>query len=95
MIPMAGKGKSRRPHTPLIPTAAKPIKQRLVEDIAAVTPEKMEKIGFVIRSFGNEESLIQNNSKLEGVNFANSMIGNFVNLKGNPKSVSLGDYSEW
>lgn len=42
-----------------------------------------------------EESLIQNNTTLDGVNFANSMIGNFVNLKGNPKSVSLGDYSEW
>lgn len=41
------------------------------------------------------ESLIQNNTNLEDVNFANSMIGNFVNLKGVPKSVSLGDYSEW
>lgn len=41
------------------------------------------------------DSLIQNNTKLEDVNFTNSMIGNFVNLKGNPKSVSLGDYSEW
>lgn len=41
------------------------------------------------------ESLIQNNSKLEDVNFTNSMIGNFVKLIGEPKSVSLGDYSEW
>ncbi|MEP1096297.1 MAG: sugar phosphate nucleotidyltransferase [Cyclobacteriaceae bacterium] len=41
------------------------------------------------------ESLIQNNSKLEDVNFANSMIGNFVKLTGEPKSVSLGDFSEW
>ncbi len=41
------------------------------------------------------ESLIQNNTKLEGVNFANSMIGNFVKLTGDPKSVSLGDYCEW
>lgn len=41
------------------------------------------------------ESLIQNNSKIEDVNFTNSMIGNFVKLKGQPKSVSLGDYSEW
>ncbi|MFK7954259.1 MAG: sugar phosphate nucleotidyltransferase [Ekhidna sp.] len=42
-----------------------------------------------------EESLIQNNTQLEDVNFVNSMIGNFVNVKGNPNSVSLGDYSEW
>ena len=41
------------------------------------------------------ESLIQNNSVLDDVELTNSMIGNFVNLKGNPKSVSLGDYSEW
>lgn len=41
------------------------------------------------------ESLIQNNTTLTGVDLTNSMIGNFVNLEGNPKSVSLGDYSEW
>ncbi|MEM6806971.1 MAG: sugar phosphate nucleotidyltransferase, partial [Bacteroidota bacterium] len=41
------------------------------------------------------DSLIQNNAKLEDVIFSNSMIGNFVNLKGHPKSVSLGDFSEW
>ena len=41
------------------------------------------------------ESLIQNNTSLEDVNFANSMIGNFVRLSGKPDSVSLGDYSEW
>ena len=41
------------------------------------------------------ESLIQNNTALTGVDLTNSMIGNFVNLEGNPKSVSLGDYSEW
>ena len=48
---MAGMGKRMRPHTltvpkPLIPVAGKPIVQRLVEDIAKVTPEKIEKIGF-------------------------------------------------
>ena len=42
-----------------------------------------------------QESLIQNNSKLDDVNFTNSMIGNFVKLSGKPESVSLGDYSEW
>ena len=56
IIPMAGKGKRLRPHTlttpkPLIPIAGKPIVQRLVEDIAKVTPEKIEKIGFVIGDF--------------------------------------------
>lgn len=59
IIPMAGKGKRLRPHTlsipkPLIPIAGKPIVQRLVEDISAVTPEKIEKIGFVIGDFGDE-----------------------------------------
>ena len=56
IIPMAGKGKRLRPHTlttpkPLIPIAGKPIVQRLVEDIAKVTPEKIENIGFVIGDF--------------------------------------------
>lgn len=59
IIPMAGKGKRLRPHTlttpkPLIPIAGKPIVQRLVEDIANVTPEKIEKIGFVIGDFDEE-----------------------------------------
>jgi len=65
IIPMAGKGKRLRPHTltvpkPLIPIAGKPIVQRLVEDIAKVTPEKIEKIGFVIGDFDDEikENLI-------------------------------------
>ncbi|WP_420316685.1 sugar phosphate nucleotidyltransferase [Ekhidna sp.] len=59
IIPMAGKGKRLRPHTltipkPLIPIAGKPIVQRLVEDISEVTPEKIEKIGFVIGDFDEE-----------------------------------------
>lgn len=59
IIPMAGKGKRLRPHTlttpkPLIPIAGKPIVQRLVEDIAKVTPEKIDKIGFVIGDFDEE-----------------------------------------
>ncbi|MEP0368744.1 MAG: sugar phosphate nucleotidyltransferase [Cyclobacteriaceae bacterium] len=59
IIPMAGMGKRLRPHTlttpkPLIPIAGKPIVQRLVEDIAQVTPEPIEKIGFVIGDFGHE-----------------------------------------
>ena len=59
IIPMAGMGKRLRPHTlttpkPLIPVAGKPIVQRLVEDIAEVVPEKVEKIGFVIGDFGDK-----------------------------------------
>ncbi|MEP5613806.1 MAG: sugar phosphate nucleotidyltransferase [Cyclobacteriaceae bacterium] len=59
IIPMAGMGKRLRPHTlttpkPLIPVAGKPIVQRLVEDIAKVVPEKIERIGFVIGDFSKE-----------------------------------------
>lgn len=60
IIPMAGLGKRLRPHTltvpkPLIPVAGKPIVHRLVEDIAKVCPEKIEKIGFIVHpSFGKE-----------------------------------------
>lgn len=59
IIPMAGRGKRLRPHTlttpkPLIPIAGKPIVQRLVEDIAKVTPEPIQNIGFVVGHFGNE-----------------------------------------
>lgn len=59
VIPMAGRGTRLRPHTltvpkPLIPIAGLPIVQRLVEDIAEVTSENIEKIGFVIGDFGEE-----------------------------------------
>lgn len=65
IIPMAGLGKRLRPHTlttpkPLLPIAGKPIVHRLVEDIAKVSPEKIDTIGFIIHpSFGKdvEESL--------------------------------------
>lgn len=60
IIPMAGMGKRMRPHTlttakPLIPIAGKPIVQRLVEDIAATSNEKIGEIAFIIGpSFGKE-----------------------------------------
>jgi glucose-1-phosphate thymidylyltransferase len=60
IIPMAGLGKRLRPHTltipkPLLPIAGKPIVHRLVEDIAKVSGEKIEKIGFIVHpSFGKE-----------------------------------------
>lgn len=60
LIPMAGLGKRMRPHTlttpkPLLPIAGKPIVHRLVEDIAALCPEKIEHIGFILHpSFGKQ-----------------------------------------
>ena len=59
IIPMAGMGKRMRPHTlttpkPLIPIAGKSIVQRLVEDIAKVSDEKVDEIAFVIGRFGKE-----------------------------------------
>ncbi|MGV9011093.1 MAG: sugar phosphate nucleotidyltransferase [Flavobacteriales bacterium] len=52
IVPMAGMGKRMRPHThttakPLLPIAGKPIVQRLVEDLAAVSGEKVEEVAFV------------------------------------------------
>ncbi len=59
IIPMAGMGKRMRPHTltipkPLIPIAGKPIVQRLVEEIAKLTKEKISDIAFVISGFEQE-----------------------------------------
>ncbi len=59
IVPMAGMGKRMRPHTltvpkPLIPVAGKPIVQRLVEEIAKVTAEKIDEIAYVIGDFGKE-----------------------------------------
>lgn len=59
IIPMAGMGKRMRPHTltvpkPLIPVAGKAIVQRLVEDIAQTTDEKIEEIAFICGKFGKE-----------------------------------------
>ena len=66
IVPMAGMGKRMRPHTlttpkPLLPIAGKSIVQRLVENLAAISDEPIEKIGFVTGRFGSEteESLLQ------------------------------------
>lgn len=77
VIPMAGMGKRMRPHTltvpkPLVPIAGKPIVNRLVEDIAGVVDEPIEKVAFIIHpKFGKaiEESLMKIAEKIgaEGV----------------------------
>lgn len=59
IIPMAGMGKRMRPHTlttpkPLLPIAGKSIVQRLAEDIAKVSSEKIEEIAFITGHFGKE-----------------------------------------
>jgi len=59
IIPMAGAGKRMRPHTltipkPLIPVAGKPMVQHLVEDICAMSKEKIKEVAFVIGRFGAE-----------------------------------------
>lgn len=59
IVPMAGRGSRLRPHTltipkPLMPVAGKPIVQRLVEDIAKVSNEKIDEIAFIIGDFGAE-----------------------------------------
>lgn len=56
---MAGMGKRLRPHTltvpkPLIPIAGKPIVHHLVEDIAALVSEPLQRIVFVCGHFGTE-----------------------------------------
>lgn len=56
---MAGRGSRLRPHTltvpkPLIPIAGKPIVQRLVEDITAISKDSVDEIAFVIGAFGEE-----------------------------------------
>lgn len=54
---MAGMGKRLRPHTlttpkPLLPIAGKPIVQRLVEDIVAISDQKIDEIAYVVGHFG-------------------------------------------
>lgn len=75
IIPMAGIGKRMRPHTltipkPLLPIAGKPIVQRLVEDIAEITGEKIDNVGFIIKeSFGKEvEANLKDVAKDVGAN---------------------------
>jgi glucose-1-phosphate thymidylyltransferase len=74
IIPMAGRGSRLRPHTltvpkPLVPVGGKPIVHRLVEDIASVCDEKIEKIGFVVGEFGAdvERELLEVAAKLGAV----------------------------
>lgn len=66
IVPMAGMGKRLRPHTlttpkPLLPIAGKPIVQRLVEDICAISAQKVEEIAFVVGRFGEavEKELVR------------------------------------
>lgn len=59
IVPMAGRGSRLRPHTltipkPLLPVGGKPIVERLVEDIVAMSAEPVEEIAFVIGDFGTE-----------------------------------------
>ncbi len=59
IIPMAGAGKRMRPHTlttpkPLIPLIGKPMVLHIVEELAAMSKEKIEEIAFVIGDFGKE-----------------------------------------
>ena len=59
IVPMAGMGKRMRPHTlttpkPLLPIAGKSIVKRLVENLAEISDEPIERIGFVIGRFGKE-----------------------------------------
>jgi glucose-1-phosphate thymidylyltransferase len=59
IVPMAGMGKRLRPHTlttpkPLLQVAGKPIVQRLVEDICALSTQKVNEIAFVVGRFGEE-----------------------------------------
>ena len=59
IIPMAGRGSRLRPHTlttakPLLPVAGKPIVQRLVEDIAGIVGEELNRIAYVVGEFGDE-----------------------------------------
>ena len=59
IVPMAGRGSRLRPHTlttpkPLIKVGGKPIVQRLVEDIAKISTDKIEEIAFIIGDFGKE-----------------------------------------
>lgn len=65
IVPMAGMGKRMRPHTltvpkPLIPVAGKPIVQRLVEELAAISPEPIDEVAYVVGHFGEavEQNLI-------------------------------------
>lgn len=56
---MAGMGKRLRPHTlttakPLLHIAGKPIVQRLVEDIVALSDQKVDEIAYVVGRFGEE-----------------------------------------
>lgn len=58
IVPMAGMGKRMRPHTltvpkPLIPIAGKPIVQRLVESIGAMSGATIDEVAFIIHpAFG-------------------------------------------
>lgn len=56
---MAGMGKRMRPHTltvpkPLLHVAGKPIVQRLVEELAAISDEPIDEIAFIVGRFGEE-----------------------------------------
>lgn len=59
IVPMAGMGKRMRPHTlttpkPLLSIAGKSIVQRLVENLAEISDEPIDRIGFVTGRFGKE-----------------------------------------
>lgn len=67
-------GKRMRPHTlttpkPLIPVAGKPMVQRIAEDLAKMSPEKITEIAFIVGHFGEvaEQGLLAVAKKLGAV----------------------------
>jgi glucose-1-phosphate thymidylyltransferase len=72
IVPMAGMGKRMRPHTltipkPLLPIVGKPIVQRLVESIGAMSGSTIDEVAFIIHpSFGSavEKQLVALAEKL-------------------------------
>ncbi len=82
---MAGMGKRMRPHTlsipkPLIPIAGKPIVQRLVEEIAAVSHEPIEEIAYIIGDFGEAveqqlKQIAENNGAKASIYYQEEALG--------------------
>ena len=48
-----------------------------------------------VRNSVISNSIIQTNTKLEGLNLTNSMIGNHTSMEKAAEEVSIGDYNEW
>lgn len=69
------------------------IGENVVIENSVLGPHLSVGYNTIIKNSILKNSIIQRNSKIEGLTIQNSMVGNFVDIKGDITEVNIGDYT--